>query len=65
MADVQVLLNVATMEEAAEALERDGAPAYIHGMNIVRARRSCGQADRHSLQLLDLQGKLYEQYSHA
>ena len=60
---LQVLLNVAAVEEAAEALERDGAPSYIHGMNIVHARRLCGQAERTSPQLVALQEKLYEQYS--
>ena len=58
---MQVLLNVAPLEEAAETLERDGAPGYIHSMNIVRSRRSCGQALRTSPQLLVLQARLYEQ----
>ena len=62
---MQVLLNVATLEEAAEALERDGAPAYIHGMNIVRARRSCALAERTSPQLLELQRRLYESFGQA
>ena len=62
---LQVLLNVATSEQAAEALERDGSPAYVHGMNIVHARRTCGQAERTSPQLHVLQLQLYMQYSQA
>ena len=57
----QVLLNTAIVPEAAEALERDGAPTYIHGMNLMRLRQSHGQAVRGSPQLLVLQEKLYAQ----
>jgi hypothetical protein len=62
---VQVLLNTATLEEAAERMEADGAPAHIHGMNLVRLRRSQSQANRTSPLLLDLQAKLYVRYSQA
>ncbi|BDA44496.1 hypothetical protein COCOBI_05-6830 [Coccomyxa sp. Obi] len=36
----QVLLNAAMLPDLAERLEREGAPVYIHGMNLVRLRRS-------------------------
>ncbi|CAL8470458.1 g10000 [Coccomyxa elongata] len=35
-----VLLNVAMLPDLAEELEREGAPIYVHGMNLVRLRRS-------------------------
>ena len=57
----QVLLNTAMLPEAAEAMEKDGVPTYIHGMNLVRLRQSHGQAVRGSPQLLMLQEKLYAQ----
>ena len=62
---VQVLLNTATLEVAAERMEADGAPAHIHGMNLVRLRRLQSQANRHSPLLLDLQAKLYARFSQA
>lgn len=37
---MQVLLNVAMLPDLAEQLEREGAPVYVHGMNLVRLRRS-------------------------
>lgn len=61
----QVLLNTATLEVAAERMEADGAPVHIHGMNLVRLRRSQSQANRHSPLLLDLQAKLYAPFSQA
>ncbi|KAK9915891.1 hypothetical protein WJX75_005712 [Coccomyxa subellipsoidea] len=36
----QTLLNMAMLPEVAETLERKGAPTYIHGMNLIRLRRS-------------------------
>ena len=61
----QVLLNTAMLPEAAEALEKDGAPTHIHGMNLMRLRQFHGQAVRGSPQLLVLQEKLYAQYCKA
>ena len=62
---VQVLLNTATLAEAAEMMEADSAPAHIHGMNLVCLRRSHSQANRTSPLLHDLQAKLYVRYSQA
>lgn len=62
---IQVLLNVTLLQQAAEMLEKDGAPKYIHGMNLVRLRSSFGHTTRSSPQLLVLQAKLYEQFGQA
>ncbi len=62
---MQALLNTATSEEAAERMEADGAPAHIHGMNLVRPRRLHSQAKGTSPLLLDLQAALYAWYGQA
>ena len=60
---VQVLLNMAVMPDLAEQLEQQGAPQYIHGMNVVRLRRPYNSASRAPPSMLHLLSEVNDQLS--